>query len=126
MKVESFSSNPSINANPPFGRINQYWGTSHLLKRILKPAEMDEFQKLLEKQANNTVDINFYTRGEENDKLKATILPDLSIMHVKFLKQGFFESHMKFVRRCCAQADEYKRIADNVRLRNKEQGFTLP
>ena len=126
MKIESISSNPSTNVKPSFGRINQYWGTSHLLKRILKPAEMEEFQKLLEKQANNTVDINFYTKGEENDKLKATILPDLGIMHIKFLTQRFFESHIKFVRRCCAQADEYKRIADNVRLRNKEEGCTLP
>lgn len=104
MQVNFHSASPA-KANPVFGQINLYAGSSYIVKRVLNPKEMDEFQKLVAKQKDSTIDLQFYSVKENSNKLRAILLPDSDIMGREKISQKFFEGTMAFIKRCCDRAD---------------------
>ncbi len=104
MQVNFNSASPA-KANPAFGQINLYAGSSYIVKRVLNAKEMDEFEKLVAKQKDSTIDLQFYSVKENSNKLRAILLPDSEFMDKEKLSQRFFEGTMAFIKRCCDRAD---------------------
>ncbi len=101
----NFNSHSAANSKLAFGQINLYGGSSYVVKRVLNPQEMREFEKLVAQQKNSTVDINFYSRKEYSNKLDADLLTDSDIIDKRRLSQKFFEKSLAFIKRCCEKAD---------------------
>lgn len=106
----NFYTNSATKAAPSFGQINQYGGSFYILKRVLKPQDVDAFEKLVAKQADSLVDINLYSVKENSNKLRAEVIPNDEVLGLNLMKQGFFESTMEFINRCCDKADMLNNI----------------
>ena len=105
MQINSINSNSS---GLRFGRLNLYSGSKDVLKNVLKPNEIEDFRKLCEEQSRNFVDINLFSRNLRNRKLEAILSSELS-GKTKTYSQRLFEPAMKFIRRCCHKAEEFKK-----------------
>ncbi len=120
MKVDFNSQSPK--SNPQFGRID-IGSAESTLRKVLKPKEWQEFSKLIEEQKSNPVGINLFGHNNSN-KLSANVFTEDVCMPNSFCKsysQRFLESQLKFIKRCCKYANEFRDKLETIKNVNVDE-----
>ena len=88
--------NMNNKTNQSFGGIKLMSGAEDTLRRVFKPADWVQLDKIAKEQENNTVDV--YLFGHNGGKLMGRIIPKNSNFKDKdYYQLPFFESTIKFI-----------------------------
>ena len=103
--------NMNNRTNQSFRGIKLMGGAEDTLRKVLKPADWIQLDKIAKEQEKNTVDV--YLFGHNGGKLMGRIIPNNSNFKNKdYYQLPFFESTIKFIDKMVKKADN---IAEKIK-----------
>ena len=103
--------NMNNRTNQSFRGIKLMGGAEDTLRKVLKPADWIQLDKIAKEQEKNTVDV--YLFGHNGGKLMGRIIPNNSNFKNKdYYQLPFFESTVKFIDKMAKKADN---IAEKIK-----------
>lgn len=105
--------NMNNRTNQSFGSIKLMSGAEDTLRRVFRPIDWVQLDKIAKEQANNTVDV--YLFGRDGSKLMGRIIPNNSNFKNKdYYQLPFFESTIKFIDKMAKKANIVKEKIDKL------------
>jgi len=109
----SMQINTNNRTNQSFGGIKLMGGAEDTLRKVLKPADWIQLDKIAKEQEKNTVDV--YLFGHNGGKLMGRIIPNNSNFKDKdYYQLPFFESTIKFIDKMAKKANIVKEKIDKL------------